>query len=136
MKKFKLLLLLTLLSFFSIGKDSYLNITSDKRKNGWALSNEPCYGCGSFYYRILRTGSFNENGEYAYLIQMYSNSFDDYGVLKPTYVKNVSALIDGDTVKTVEYVVVDVKKQEIAVRILNKDPGAQIELGWEKVRKY
>lgn len=55
----------------------------------WKLSNEGCYGCGSFYIRVVRTAYPDESGKYYFYVQFWSNSFYLNGKPATSYVFGV-----------------------------------------------
>ena len=56
----------------------------------WQLSNQACYGCGSFYLAILRDNIPDEKGVYKLYVYFWSNSFYANGLKASTYITNIN----------------------------------------------
>lgn len=55
----------------------------------WEMVGNKCYNCASFYIKTMRSTN-DENGYYTYYIFLFSNSYDKYGYLTNTYLKQVN----------------------------------------------
>jgi len=103
MKKLLIFFLLILASFISIaqtqkissGKYDNLETLIDKygKNYDWYKTNMECYGCASFYIKVMRT-THTIQGNYYYYVYFYSNSFDKYGYLASTYITNMTISIE------------------------------------------
>ena len=90
MKNFIKKILLTLLLTLSISASSQNQMTFySNHYNQWYMSNQPCYGCGSFYITIANTTYPDKSGLYYYDIYLWSNSFYTNGYAASSYVKNI-----------------------------------------------
>jgi hypothetical protein len=91
MKKwFKNLICILCFVFFIKNSTAQNSITiGNYNYNSWELSNEACYGCGSFYVMVVNNG-LSTNGYYYYDIYFWSNSFYTNGYAANTYVKPVT----------------------------------------------
>ena len=58
----------------------------------WQLSNQGCFGCPSFYWKVTKTFL---GGDYRYDLWFSSNSFYPNGVLSSTYVSGIRLYSDG-----------------------------------------
>jgi len=141
MKKFILILLFALFSLFSFPQNikdanvDYVNITHEQVANGWAVSNQSCYNCASFYYKILRT-KYPEEGYYYYYIYLYSNSFDAQGYLRSTYVSGINLYIDNNLVEKIGYVLVEPKKTILLGYLYSLKSTSKVEFTWENKSVY
>ena len=59
----------------------------------WELSNEGCWGCASFYWKVIKTKT-PINEDYYYYIYFYSNSFQTNGIWTSTYLWNIYLTVD------------------------------------------
>lgn len=83
-------ILLTLLLTLSIGVKSQNQMTFyNNHYNKWYVSNQSCYGCGSFYIMIVNTPYPDNYGMYYYDIYLWSNSFYSNGYAASSYIKNI-----------------------------------------------
>lgn len=60
----------------------------------WRLSNDGCYGCASFYWKVNKT-YIPTYQTYQYDVCFYSNSFYANGVWASTYVWGLLVNVDG-----------------------------------------
>lgn len=106
-KKFVILIALVLIWFVSIAqigqyKRSYKSVVEDTYsseyktlvdRNGlvydWGTYGSACYGCASFYVKIMRDAC-PINGMYAYYVFFFSNSYNNYGYLSGTYITGIN----------------------------------------------
>jgi hypothetical protein len=91
MKKWFKNMLIVLLFLFCTNKANAQNsIAIDYNYyNTWQLSNESCYGCGSFYVMVVNNPN-PVNGYYYYDIYFWSNSYYSNGYAANTYIKPVN----------------------------------------------
>lgn len=90
-KNLFLALLLTL-SFNSVSAQNSVTIQNSDY-NKWELSNNTCYGCGSFYVMVVNTSIPDKAGLYYYDIYLWSNSFYPSGYAASSYVKNINIYV-------------------------------------------
>lgn len=90
MKQWLKRILITLALFVSFNANAQNSITIGPGNYGkWLLSNESCYGCGSFY--VMVTNTYNPaDGFYYYDIYLWSNSYYSNGYTANTYIKGVN----------------------------------------------
>lgn len=91
MKNFiKNILLILFFTFtFKVNSQNSIYINSSQY-NTWQVSNNSCYGCGSFYIMVTNTKYPNKEGFYYYDIYLWSNSFYTNGYASSSYVKNIN----------------------------------------------
>lgn len=77
-----------------IKNDRYKNIKQTTTYIDWKLSNDGCYGCASFYWKVNRTYDFRYS-TYYYNIYFYSNSFYSNGAWASTYLTGIYVNVDG-----------------------------------------
>lgn len=78
-----------------------ISLTSVKPSQGndmveytdWIKSNEGCYGCSSFYFKIYRS-QYSYEGHYYYYVYFYSNSFYRNGVWANTFLDGINIHVD------------------------------------------
>jgi hypothetical protein len=73
------------LSFTDIKSQNFITIGSENY-NQWILSNNTCYGCGSFYVMVVNNPT-PVKGYYYYDIYFWSNSFYANGYAANSYIK-------------------------------------------------
>lgn len=105
MKKFLLILLFSILFFaFPINLSGQTkNQPYQKQQEtyktvvyvDWQLSNEACYGCSSFYWRVTRSYEADAYGYYIFDFWFYSNSLYENGAWASTYVYDMYIQVDG-----------------------------------------
>jgi hypothetical protein len=62
----------------------------------WQLSNQGCYGCASFYYKVVRRNlGLAFGNRYQFDIYFYSNSYLTNAVRTSTYVYGLMVTADG-----------------------------------------
>ncbi len=59
------------------------------KKYDWTLSNTGCYGCASFYWRIMRSKTVDIDGFYEYYMFFSTNSFYKDKILTSTYITDI-----------------------------------------------
>lgn len=59
----------------------------------WKLSNDGCYGCASFYWKVTRSYDYNTN-RYLFYIYFYSNSYYENTIWASTYLTGVYINVD------------------------------------------
>lgn len=91
MKKWFRNFLIILLTVFSLNTASSQNSLTigPSNYNNWVLSNNTCYGCGSFYVMVVNNPN-PINGYYYYDIYFWSNSYYSNGYAANTYIKPVN----------------------------------------------
>jgi hypothetical protein len=82
-----LLVFILTLSFKVKGQSNV--IINNSEYNTWQLSNDACYGCGSFYVMVVNSANPDKSGLYYYDIYLWSNSFYTTGYASSSYVKNI-----------------------------------------------
>ena len=67
-------------NFFVVGNGNY---------STWNLTNQTCYGCGSFFIMVANNPT-PSNGYFYYDIYFWSNSFYTNGYAANTYIKEIN----------------------------------------------
>ncbi len=139
-----LLLTLTFLLSFNIVKAQSISI-SNGYYNTWLLSNESCYGCGSFYVMVVNNPT-QANGYYYYDIYFWSNSFYGNGYAANTYIKPVYIYVvnpDGyeKLVLTFKYAMVPPKSNSFngyfyVGYVYSTSPSQKIKLNWSSASAW
>jgi hypothetical protein len=80
-----IIILFAILSFNSIKSQNVITI-GNENYNQWVLSNNTCYGCGSFYVMVVNNPT-PIKGYYYYDIYFWGNSFYSNGYAANSYIK-------------------------------------------------
>lgn len=139
-----LLLTLTFLLSFNTVKAQSITV-SNGYYNTWLLSNESCYGCGSFYVMIVNNPN-QVDGYYYYDIYFWSNSFYGNGYAANTYIKPVNIYAvspDGynKLVLTFSYAVVPPKSNSFngyfyVGYVYSMSPSQKIKINWSSASAW
>lgn len=114
-----------------------VHIDSNGKAYNWSLSNEGCFGCASFYWKIERGDIADSDGLYTYYIVFSTNSFYADKTLTSTYVTDFKVhFVDGNTkylgVKPFYMLIPpDVKKEKT---FKSKNPDQVFIVSWEPVK--
>jgi hypothetical protein len=141
MKKIFILILLFIISInaFSQSFIKQNEYKPEKEKNvnfsDWKLSNEGCFGCASFYWKVMKNPIPDKDGFYYYYIYFYSNSFYKSGDYASTFVFGVNLNIDGSFLLKLPIFISF--KEEHSPQLLwfkTKNPNPSIILKWTGVK--
>lgn len=90
MKKLLLSILFLLFTTFGISQGySELVFPNSNGGYGWQQVGAQCNGCASFFVGVSRSDYPNEYGNYKYSIFYQTNSFDQMGNPRMTYINNI-----------------------------------------------
>ena len=70
----------------------------------WQLSNDGCYGCASFYWKVTRSSQMDINNQFRYDIWFYSNSVWPNGEQASTYVSDINLYVNGYKISYVPWI--------------------------------
>ncbi len=145
MKRLFLISILILSSFVCIGQTQYsrikkfvpapttiqtINITINPYINGWGLDGQPCAGCPSFFFAVLRSQELHlaEDGMYYYYFYIFFNSNSHYSNGNPaaTYLENVSFVEDGRVVFNTPYILIIPNEQTYKAWLRSTNPYANV----------
>lgn len=131
-------------SFFIPNPDTLvlINVTADAdtANNGWALLGEPCAGCASYFYKILRSKDriLAEDGYlyYYFYLYFYSNSYLENRDIAGTYLSDVNIYIGNQIAVTIPYILIEPSKIIYAAWVRTGNPYSQIYFQPAKVTVY
>lgn len=147
MKKL-LIILIVLFSFFSFESKAQTQVHVDRTGYvyDWKLSNQACYGCGSFYVSVERTTYADEKGLYWFYVYFWNNSYYGNGNIASTYVTNIN--VYGVDVKRGKYLITgpfyfvvlpktnSFDGYNLAATIYSYDPYQVLNITWGQVTAY
>jgi len=84
----KISLLFLLLLPTKVASQSSITLGSSQY-NQWIQVGNTCYGCSSFFIKVINTTRPDSKGLYYYDVYLWSNSFYSNGYVGSTYVKNI-----------------------------------------------
>ena len=84
------LFLLSFLFFNTTNAQSTIHIDETGYVYDWELSNQTCYGCGSFYVSTWNAPQQSKSGYYTFYVYFWSNSFYANGSAANSYVTNIN----------------------------------------------
>lgn len=110
----------------------------------WNLSNQTCYGCGSFYISVWDANIYNK-GYYTFYVYFWSNSFYQNGYAANSYVSNINITFINNGQKTHilgPYYFIAVPKSKnfngfnLAAVLYSTNPKQIININWGGVIAY
>ncbi len=118
-------------------KKTQVHVDKNSKTYNWALSNDGCWGCASFFWKIEREIEPDAEGFYNYEMAFSSNSFYSDKSLTSTYVSGIKiTFIDA----TSEYLAAESFYQLIPPnekrykKFGSKDPQQVIKVTWDPVK--
>ena len=148
-KAIALILLIFLVSFKLIGQvdnqaygqtknQSYTKQNTYKVVDylGWQLSNDGCYGCPSFYWKVTKSVYPDTYGYYIYDFWFYSNSLYPQGGWASTYVYDIFIKVDGYWINSGAFWITfkeEYNPTMMRFKTVNKAPYINIQWGGQKV---
>jgi len=141
MKKSAVLLLVLIIwnlnTWAQTDEKTQVHVDKTGKRFDWSLSNEGCYGCASFFWRVMRGEKPDVEGFYNYYLQFSTNSFYADKSLTSTYISDIKILfVDGAS----EYQAVETFYQLVPPemkkfkKFKSKDPQQVIKLTWAPVK--
>lgn len=124
-------------SNFSSNIQKTIQIPSTVVYTNWQLSNQGCYGCASFYWKINRT-YIPEYKSYQYDIWFLSNSFYQNGTLASTYVWGIIVNVDGLNLRNEPAWLLfkDTSYSNQVTSFTTSNSSAKIILSWQGLKIY
>jgi len=137
-------------SYKSIVENTYSNeYKTLVDRNGltydWGTYGSACYGCASFYVKIMRD-VYPINGMYTYYVFFFSNSYDTYGYLSGTYITgiNISKINNlgyFQNITFIDYFLVNQKTDyfdgiNLAATFYSNSPSDPITITWQNFTVY
>ena len=107
--------------------------------------NQGCYGCASFYYKVLRTNEPNKDGQYHFFLYFSSNSFYKTGGLTHTYIRDLKISLVNESEKIVvaemPYVLVPPRSEtfsgvHLGAQFVSENAQQPLELRWAEYTVY
>jgi hypothetical protein len=121
MKKLILFFAFMLFSFFS--RAQMVDYT------GWQLSNQGCYGCASFYWKVTKTGS-------QYDVWFTSNSFYQNGEYASTYITDIRVFVDNVQINEPIWLLFKEAYTNKIFSFYTPNPQPMINLSWGDLKVY
>ena len=141
--------LLTLLLLFSFEKveaqQQYIHTDENGYVYNWQLSNQSCYGCGSFYVSVWSDYKLNNRFYYTFYVYFWSNSYYANGYAANSYVTdiNINFLNNGQSTHILgPYYFIAMPKSanfngyNVAATLYSKNPKQIINITWGGVIAY
>ena len=124
MKKIILLLVLIFCSMFG-----YSQTASPNDYIPWQLSNQGCYGCASFYWKVTKTGT-------QYDVWFTSNSFYQNGVYASTYLWGIKLFVDNVQINQPMWLLFKECYTNKLLTFSSANPQPTVILMWEGIKVY
>lgn len=135
MKKLLLSIIIVLFSLLPVQSQNANAVSNATQFTDWQLSNDGCWGCASFYWKITRT--FQDDGSYRFDIWFCSNSFYQNGTKASTYVQGIYINVDGYYIRNESTWVLfkEVYSNQLT-SFLTKNPYPKINMTWTGLSIY
>lgn len=117
-----------------------VNITFNPVQNGWAITGNSCAGCGSVYYKILRTTQTYQASDgyfyYYYYFYFFSNSYYTNGYPATSYLTHPKFYADGVLAFQTQYVLVEPNVQKFVAWIRSANPNSVVTFHVNQISPY